>query len=121
MKINEIIIENCGVREQTQKDRNSHGSAHNATDKMYNPEAVQYAEDTKSTYEDDSDGTPIFKQEPFNDANENFTTDPVDGAIETSGYRGREMAKARAGIPHKNVRKPEPAQFKPSYPSADGM
>jgi hypothetical protein len=100
MKISDILNENatCSVARY-------YIEASIDNDAFYNPEDVKYKNRNKEYYKKyfkswfSEEKVPVFKK-PTTKPQSEYTTKPKPGALQSPGYRGREYAKAAAGMPY---------------------
>lgn len=105
MKINEIIKENLDL------EVSHHGAANTQFDAYYNPEIYTNNMKQQERYAKLGmvDGnTPVFTKIPKNPANKPFTTKPTPDQMQSPGYRGKQMALARASLPNEPYAKVDP-------------
>ncbi len=74
-------------------------------DKMYNPENAAYKDDTKSYYDSnfrswfDAGITPVFDK-PATVSRAKYSIQPMQGDVQSPGYRGLQNVLAAAGLPY---------------------
>ncbi len=89
-------------------------SATNELDAELNPESSSYKEEeeskAKKKAKDNKGGTPVVTDDVDNEE-EDWTSTPVVGDMQSAGYRGREEAKANAGMPHDKYQRFDPDYF----------
>ena len=95
----------------------AHGAAGTEIDGKYNREAASYSDAerkrTKAAWKNADGGVPVVLEEPEDKDAKDFTTEPSKMNIQSPGYRGREEAKERAGIPNRKYDKHDPEYIKP--------
>lgn len=75
------------------------------SDKFYNPEDVKYKEKNHQYYDDhfkqwfSEEIVPVFTK-PTTKPQPEYTNQPKHGKIQSAGYRGKQYALARAGLPY---------------------
>jgi hypothetical protein len=109
MKINEFLTES-----PTDVVARFYLEAGKDYDRYYNPEDVKYKEKNHKYYEEffkewfSDEVVPIFKK-PTTKPQPEYTNQPKPGKIQSAGYRGKQYALARAGLPYdKNVQRYSP-------------
>ena len=113
MKMKEIIVETNDLNELHRIAMNDpFGAAGSELDKRFNPEAGNYAEDERQKYPK-VDFTPVVKKDADNPARKKMTTIPKKDEPQSPGYRGREKAKERAGMQHREYQKANTAYRQP--------
>lgn len=114
MKLKDILLES-----PTDVVARFYKEASNEYDRFYNPEDAKYKDKNREYYKKyftewfKNEEVPVFTK-PVTAAQSPFTTKPKSGKIQSPGYRGREYAKAAAGIPYdRNVQayKPDPSKI----------
>jgi len=74
-------------------------------DKFYNPEDVRYKEKNHEYYDKhfkkwfSEDVVPVFTK-PTTKPQPEYTVQPKQGKLQSPGYRGKQYALARAGLPY---------------------
>ncbi len=74
-------------------------------DRFYNPEDVKYKEKNHKYYEEyfkewfNEEAVPVFTK-PTTKPQPEYTNKPKDGKLQSPGYRGKQYALARAGLPY---------------------
>jgi hypothetical protein len=74
-------------------------------DKFYNPEDAKYKEKNNKYYQEHfkewfkEEIVPIF-QKPVDKPQPSFTNAPKEGKLQSPGYRGKQYALARSGLPY---------------------
>jgi hypothetical protein len=106
MKIKDILLES-----PTDIVARHYIEASQKFDKFYNPEDVKYKEKNHKYYDEhfkqwfNEEIVPVFTK-PTQRPQAEWTNTPKEGKIQSPGYRGREYALARAGLPYdKNVQR----------------
>lgn len=100
MRIKDILLES-----PTDVVARYYIEASKENDNFYNPEDAKYKRDNKKYYDKYFKGwfneeiVPVFKK-PTTKPQPEFTNKPAPGKLQSPGYRGREYAKAAAGLPY---------------------
>ena len=100
MKIKELLFES-----PTDVVARFYIEASKDNDQFYNPEDVKYKNRNKEYYEKyfkswfSEEKVPVFRK-PVVRPQAEYTTTPKPGMLQSPGYRGREYAKAAAGLPY---------------------
>jgi hypothetical protein len=90
------------------ESKDKHFSASSELDASLNPESSNYKEEEEKKTINTDNETPIHTSDVDN-GEEDWTTQPEKDQAQSAGFRGREEAKANAGIPHQPYQKHDPS------------
>lgn len=110
------------IKESRDLDDFGFGYHQSNEDARFNPEAVKFAQENEKYYDEicaEDGSTQVFtriEEDPY--YNRPFDNQPEKGTEQSAGYRGREKAKQRSGIPHSPYNK-QRDNFVDPFPSRD--
>lgn len=90
------------------ESKDKHFAASSELDASLNPESANYKEEEEKKATSSDGETPVYVDDVDN-GEEEWTTQPEKDMTQSAGFRGREEAKANAGIPHQAYQKHDPS------------